>query len=156
MKRRAKPKNSRNNGLATKKDMESLKSGLTAKIESVESGLTAKIESVETGLSQKIDSVEKRLDQKIDSVEKRLDQKIDKVAMNVIQLKGDLEKTKEDLRSEMQKGFDRVVGIVDHFAGRMEMYDRETITFPHVLDEHGKKIGDHEKRIAVLEEASHR
>lgn len=140
MKRRAKPKNSGNNGLATKKDVESLKSGLTAKVESVESSLTVKIESVETELRQ---------------VETRLDQKIDKVAMGVIQLKGDLEKTKEDMRAEMREGFDRVVGIVDHFAGRMEMYERETITFPHVLDEHGKKITDHEKRIAVLEQASH-
>lgn len=46
---------------------------------------------------------------------------------------------------------DRVAGSVDACLSRLENYGRETCMLPKVLDEHGLRLRDHERRIRLLE-----
>lgn len=100
--------------------------------------LDAKIDGVEKRLDAKIDGAERRLDAKIDGVEKRLGAQIRNLAGVVVKNQADIGEIKRTMATK--DDIQRVLGAIDTFAGKIEDYARETVTFPN-----------HEKRLSSLE-----
>lgn len=79
------------------------------------------------------------------AVHTKLDAKIDGVALELVKTQtavGRIEAnmvTKDDFR--------RIMAVFDGFAAKLEIYGRETVTFPHLLDEPGEKLRGHEARL---------
>jgi ABC-type transporter Mla subunit MlaD len=89
----------------------------------------------------------------IGEVQKRLDDKIDRVAASAVKLQVDVSEIKETISTKLatKDDFKRILGYLDSFSGQLLTYSRETHTYPVLLDEHGKTLKDHSKRISALE-----
>jgi hypothetical protein len=75
------------------------------------------------------------------------------LALRLIQLESRLDRKIEDLRSDVRAGFRDMDGRFDSFLAKLETYARETMTIPKSLDEHGRILTDHERRLRRLEGA---
>lgn len=118
-----------------------------ADLAAVETRLKSDLTAVETGLKSDI----QRLDTKIDGVDRRLDAKIDGVIVELVKTQGRMDAMEQRLLTRMDAGFDRVTGTIDAFVAKLETYGRETTLIPNALDEHGKTLQDHERRLVKLE-----
>ena len=91
------------------------------------------------------------LDGKIDRAESGLKVDISRLAVEVGRTNARMEKMEDRLSSLIREESAKNTGRIDAFLNRIDTYDRETVRFPRVLDEHGKKLRDHETRIAAIE-----
>ncbi|MFA6094063.1 MAG: hypothetical protein WCU88_05930 [Elusimicrobiota bacterium] len=131
-------KNNSDNAPATKADLHTLDCVLRADID----GLRKDVKSDMDGL---------RKDVKADIG--RLEEKTDKLSLEFVKSCARTDRQFAEMRSEMHQGFERITGIVESFAQRLESYDRESAVFPRMLDEHGRSLRDHEARLRSLESA---
>jgi len=118
-----------------------------ADLAAVKTELKGDIASLKTGLKGDIG----RLDGKIDSVKTELKDDINRLAAGITDVKMDLRKVEQSLRSEMHAGFDRITGTLDSFLGKLETYNRESMTTPVTLDRHAKQLKEHASRPDTLE-----
>jgi len=107
---------------------------------------------VRKDLGDQIGLVRKDLDEKVGLVRSDLEKNtatLDKVAMRVINLESNLAglqatvATKDDIKA--------LAVTMANFAGRVEGYDKNEVSRSAVMDEHGKVVRDHERRISRLE-----
>lgn len=81
----------------------------------------------------------------------RLDQKTDRIAGELVKTNARMTAMEERLVSLFREESARSVGRLDAFLSKLETYGRETTLIPHVLDEHGETLKDHERRLVKLE-----
>lgn len=117
---------------ATKGDLEGVRSDLKADI---------------GHLDQKVDDVRSELKDELKAVEKKL-------VLGNIKTNTRMDKMEERLRADIRDVSHQVAGRIDSFLNRLETYDRESVTLPKTLDEHGTMLRDHEKRLTTIETKS--
>ncbi|MBI4050913.1 MAG: hypothetical protein HY400_00245 [Elusimicrobia bacterium] len=76
---------------------------------------------------------------------------ITRLSLEIVKNAANTDKKTETLQAEVHSGFDRVIKTIDSFVGKLETYERESITIPKTLDAHGDKLREHEKRLDSLE-----
>lgn len=81
----------------------------------------------------------------------RLDQKTDRIAGELVKTNARMTGMEERLVALIREESARTVGRIDAFLSKLETYGRETTLIPHVLDEHGETLKDHERRLVKLE-----
>lgn len=81
----------------------------------------------------------------------RLDQKTDRIAGELVKTNARMTGMEERLVALIREESARTVGRIDAFLSKLETYGRETTLIPHALDEHGKTLKDHERRLVKLE-----
>lgn len=57
----------------------------------------------------------------------------------------------QNLREEMRKNTDQIMGAIAAFAQKAEAYDQKALSHGDMLQQHESKLRDHEKRIGSLE-----
>jgi len=94
-----------------------------------------------------------RLAGKVDALGKQLNSKIDRVAIETVKLKADVAEIKVAIATKLmtKDEFRHYSGMVQKIVDELSTTRDERITFPHLLDLHGKTLQDHSKRISALE-----
>ena len=133
-------------------DKPATKKELDESIQLVQKDLNEQVGLVRKDLGDQIGLVRKDLDEKVGLVRSDLEKNtatLDKVAMRVINLESNLAglqatvATKDDIKA--------LAVTMANFAGRVEGYDKNEVSRSAVMDEHGKVVRDHERRISRLE-----
>lgn len=62
-----------------------------------------------------------------------------------------MDRLEGNLTAEMRLGFRDMNGKIDAFLSKIETYGRESATLPRTLDDHGKILKEHDKRLTALE-----
>lgn len=103
----------------------------------------------------------RRLDERGDAIQsdiRRLDGKIDntqadvrRLATEIVRSNAARDKMEERLSALIREESAKNAGRIDAFLSRLETYDRESATLPKAIDEHGKTLRDHERRLGALE-----
>jgi len=74
-----------------------------------------------------------------------------KLTIHMLDLHNQSERRIDRLEEKMDNRFREMNGRFDYLFGEIATYGRETITIPKILDQHGKRLDDHERRIRTLE-----
>lgn len=82
-----------------------------------------------------------------------LDKKFDRLAAEQVRMRADMAAMGEQLSLQIREGHEKTAATLGAFLQKLEIYDRESLTTPKTIDEHGKILRDHEGRIASLESA---
>lgn len=77
-----------------------------------------------------------------------LDQKL---TIRIFRSEANIERRFDELKEIFGQFRSEMIGHIQGFAGMLENYKRETIAFPDTLDQHGKRLDNHEERIRSLE-----
>lgn len=75
----------------------------------------------------------------------------ERLAAEIVRSNGLRDKMEERLIALIREESAKNAGRMDAFLGRIETYDRESATLPKTIDEHGKTLRDHERRLGTLE-----
>ncbi|MDE2040663.1 MAG: hypothetical protein KGO96_13435 [Elusimicrobia bacterium] len=104
------------------------------------------------GLERKFDVLERKsdvLERKLDASVGRLDKKIDSVALAVIGTQDRVRKIEERMATKDDVG--RILGAIEHFAGKSDSANRAALIYGKSLTEAQATLNDHERRIVRLE-----
>ena len=101
--------------------------------------------SDELATKKDLQQSEGRLGMRIDETKSA----VERVAAIVVRHDAELEEIKRTMATKTD--MDRIMGGIMILTEKVDNYGRETITFPAILDEHGKRITNLEKRVSHLE-----
>ncbi|OGR57461.1 MAG: hypothetical protein A3I11_06110 [Elusimicrobia bacterium RIFCSPLOWO2_02_FULL_39_32] len=116
--------------------------------------LDKKIDDTRTQLDKKIEDTRDQLDKKIDGVIELTNQMVRKEEFNkLVKVVFNIEKDVNDLKenSATKEDVRTILGAIDAFTGRVEIFDRKVITHDERLNNIDTKMEDHEKRIHQIE-----
>jgi hypothetical protein len=118
--------------------------------------LSRKIGGDMRGQSDKLEGAIQRLSDKVDGDVRRLDAKIDsataRLAKEIVATQADVRGIKETMKTLATKSdVDRIIGAVEAFAGKAQVYDRASVLHGRALTEAEVTLRDHEKRLRAIE-----
>ena len=74
-----------------------------------------------------------------------------KLTIRMLQSEAKAERSSYEIKESIGQFRSEIIGHIQDFAGILESYKRETVTIPNTLDQHGKRLDDHDSRIRSLE-----
>jgi F0F1-type ATP synthase membrane subunit b/b' len=146
--------------LATKADVNQVKTELKGDISNVRTELKKDIANVRTELKQDISNVRTELKQDISNVRTELKQDISNVRTELKKdisgvvgeiVKLDIRITKIEENMATKDDINRILNIMDSFINEIRDYRTKDILRAETIMEHDKKIKDHETRLQKLE-----
>ena len=119
----------------------------------LELGTAMKADLLELGTAMKADlsNFSEEVKSEFKSVRAEMASGHGRLALQIERQQNDARASEGRLMHKMSALNSQVVDRLEFFTGRMETIWRESRTLPHVIDEQGKKLGDHEVRIKSLE-----
>ena len=103
-------------------------------------------------LDQKIGKLEQKIDFSVERLDKKIDSSVHRLAKMIVDNQMEIREIKHSMSDLATKDdINRIMNVLDSFAGKTQNYDRATVLHGHVLVEVETSLKDHEKRIKTLE-----
>jgi len=140
-------------GTAMKADLLELGTAMKADLSNFSEEVKSEFKSVRAEMSTKADlsNFREEVKSEFKSVRAEMASGHGRLALQIERQQNDARASEGRLMHKMSALNSQVVDRLEFFTGRMETIWRESRTLPHVIDEQGKKLGDHEVRIKSLE-----
>jgi hypothetical protein len=85
------------------------------------------------------------------AVKTELNDNIQRFAIGILKAFGELSHQMQDHASQMKKDRSEMIGIMDAFLKKGEVYDQKALSHGDMLQDHKSRLIDHEKRIGSIE-----
>lgn len=113
--------------------------------------LDGKLDESVRGLDVKIDESVRGLNGKIDRLDGKLDESVRRLATELVRLDVKIDTKVDALDVKLTSKLDRVLSVVQDFAGKLDRYGAGQALHGHVLTEAQVQLKDDERRIGGLE-----